>query len=180
MCLSTTGDDLFLLNNQSSSYLDEPVTQRMHRLYACAITPSPISSLRTIWNSSMLCIREESDRWMLMMNHSMPSMSMVKDPSKCFSQIISKIENARCVFHQNISLLSPYLNYKELHINMIRASGWLEIGWSLQLQLLVEYCQLLLCKARVLQDRSKISSWFGNMYCCNKFCLGRACGDYSL
>ncbi len=86
------------------------------------------------------------------MTHSMQSMPMMKNPSKCFSRIVSKIENARYVPHQDISLLAPILNCKELHINVTRASGWLALvdHCDCSLVIFVEYCWLLLCKAKVL------------------------------
>ncbi len=104
--------------------------------------------------------RERSERGRSMMAHSMPSMSMMKNPSKCFSRIVSKIENTRYVLHQNISLLMPILNCKELHINVVRASGWLALvdHCDCSFVIFIEYCQLLLQSQGPLRQIEDISS----------------------
>ncbi len=96
--------------------------------------------------------REESERGRSMMTHSKSSMPMMKNPSKCFSQIVSKVENTRYVLHQDISLLMPILNNKELHIDVARVSGQLALvdHCNCGFVIFVEYCQLFLCKAKVL------------------------------
>jgi len=54
----------------------------------------------------------------LMMPHGTSSMLMVKNPTKCFGGIISHVKGSRDMLHQNVALLTPFLDCKELNVNV--------------------------------------------------------------
>jgi len=118
----------------------------------------------------------------LMVPHSMLSMPMMKDPPKSFGRIVGHVEGARDMFHQNITLLTPFLDCKELHINVLRACSRFSLVYHCNgcFIMFVEDGGLLLHKTKFFQDRLQISCCLGCMNCCHEFCLCRTCSNHGL
>ena len=118
----------------------------------------------------------------LMVPHGMPSMSVMQDPPKSFCRIVGHVENARDMLHEDVSLFTPILDCKELHINVVRMCSGLALVYHCDscLIVFVESSGLLLRKAKVFQDRPQIPCCLCCMNCSNKFCLSQTCGNHSL
>ena len=52
------------------------------------------------------------------MSHETMSMSFVENPTKRFSKIITGVDNARDVSHDEVTFILPILNGKMLNVDM--------------------------------------------------------------
>jgi len=92
------------------------------------------------------------------MSHIVLSLSVVKNPPKSFSGIIGHVKDTRDVFHYDVSLFVPFLDCKELHINVSRVCSRLMLVYHCNSCFIVFVVGsgLLLHKAKILQNRSQV------------------------
>ncbi len=161
---------------------------RIHRMYKPVLNihvqqhPPCVQACKQFETHQCYTCDRESGMMQLMMSHGTSSMPMMQNPSKSFCRVVGHIENARDVFHENVSLLVPILDCKELHINVMRMCSGLMLVYHCNgcLVVFIESSGLSLCKAKVLQDRSQISCHLCCVDCSNELCLSWTCGNHSL
>jgi hypothetical protein len=60
-------------------------------------------------------------------SHGTTGMARMEHPTECLGRLISHIENARKMMHNNNTMLTPLLNHVVLDINMARVRSWLPL-----------------------------------------------------
>jgi len=71
-------------------------------------------------NLKLINVVHVKKRERLMITHDTLNILVMRNPFKCFCRIFSYVESAKDVLHWDICLLAPFLDCRELHINVMR------------------------------------------------------------
>ena len=108
------------------------------------------------------------------MAHGMMSMVSKKGPAKCLGSMVSNIDDARDMMHDDDDTMTlPLLNGKMLDVNVsgIRSGlAFIDHGNGGDI-VFIERCGTLLWNAKLMKDGTKVFSNLGSMHSGDEFSL---------
>ena len=107
------------------------------------------------------------------MAHGMMSMMRKKRPAKGLGSLVSDIDDARDMTHDNETMMLPLLNSKVLYVNVsgVRSGlAFIDHGNGGDV-VFVERCGTLLWNAKLMKDGTKVFGNLGSMHSGNEFSL---------
>ena len=105
------------------------------------------------------------------MTHGTTGMASEKGPAKCFGSMVSDIDDARDVTHNDEATTLPLLNGKMLNVDVsgIRSGlAFIDHGNGRDI-VFVEWCGTLLWNAKLAKDGTKVFSNLGGMDSSDEF-----------
>ena len=107
------------------------------------------------------------------MAHGMMSMVSKKGPAKCLGSMVSNIDDARDMMHDNETTMLPLLNGKMLNVNVSGIGSrlvFVDHGNGRDI-VFIKRCGTLLRDAKLMKDGMKVFSNLGSMHSGNEFSL---------
>lgn len=98
-----------------------------------------------------------------MMSHHKTRVTVIKDPAKCFCEHVSRVDNSRDVFHDNVTKDAPVLQGKISDLDVARTfrRNIMVDNFLSRFIVFIDFSWISLWVREIIEDKTKILSRLG-------------------